>query len=441
MEANQNKSNASTFTKWIMESVILKAFGIGIIILLLLIPQNMISSLINERSYRQKEAISEVSQKWGNAQTLIGPVLYIPYKKHYEEDHEKKYKTSVAFFLPEELLINGEVVPEEKKRGIFKIPIYTYNGTIQGHFIPPAMPEWEDENIEVLYQQAKVLFGLTDLAGINNEMNIQWNEKSIPMSPGLPKNNVLKKGIHAPVPISNTKMPFELNISLNGTQQLSFAPVGKNTEAKLNSTWPTPSFNGSYLTDNNNVSNEGFEAYWKVLSLNRNYPQKWLDGNNYNLHNEVFGVELFKGNDHYKLNTRSIKYAILIILLIFTTYFFFEILKKQRVHPFQYIMIGLAISIFYLLLLSFSEHYGFNAAYGIGSVAVIGLILIYSHSILKNNKLLSILGFALAAVFSFIYIILQMEDFALLAGSIGLFVVLATVMIVSRKVNWYKLRE
>lgn len=432
----QPHENSSVWSRY---SVLFKVMSIGFIILLLLIPKEMVNGLIRERSSRQIEAKREVSQKWGAAQNLLGPFLLVPYKYRIEMDKEIKTTIRYAYFLPETLKIDGELLPEQRKRGIFNIPVYTYDGTISGKFKRPDFTEWEIPEDDVLYKQAKIIMGITDLSGINEEVIVNWNGKDIKLKPGVPANSLTGSGIHSYVDILPESSHFSMHLSLNGSTNISFAPIGEKTEASLKSSWPSPSFVGRFIPDQHQITEKGFSAFWKILSLNRNYPQQWLDNNQYHPERELFSVSLFQNVDHYKLNTRTVKYAIIIIILVFTTFFFFEVLRKQKVHPLQYILIGLAISIFYLLLLSFSEHLGFNKAYAISAVAVTALIIIYSSAILKDKSMVAILGLALIGVFGFIFIILQMEDFALLAGSLGLFLVLATVMLVSRKVNWYRL--
>lgn len=221
-----------------------------------------------------------------------------------------------------------------------------------------------------------------------------------------------------------------------------FTPLGEQTSVHLESTWNDPGFTGNYLPADRNVNDNGFQAEWSVLHFNRNYPQQWVSTNNAlnqnDIENSKFGVEMVSLADHYQKNIRSAKYAILIIIITFVVFFMFEVLSKQRIHPFQYIMVGSAISIFYLLLLSISEHLGFNLAYLVAALAVILLVFFYTRSFMPKltNQLGTSLG--LAGCYSFIFILLQLESFALLTGSIGLFVLLAALMYSTRKVNWYK---
>jgi inner membrane protein len=212
--------------------------------------------------------------------------------------------------------------------------------------------------------------------------------------------------------------------------------VGKQTDIELNSDWPDPSFEGSFLPNIRNINEAGFSANWKVLNLNRSYPQQWI-GNKYSIDESSFGVKLLLPVDHYQKSLRSVKYAIMFIALTFLIFFFTEILNKKRIHPIQYLLVGLGLSIFYTLLVSLSEQISFNLAYLIASLSIIFLITAYSYSMLKNIKLTAIVAFVLIVLYVFLFTVIQLQDYSLLLGSVGLFLALATVMYLSRKVDWY----
>ena len=217
---------------------------------------------------------------------------------------------------------------------------------------------------------------------------------------------------------------------------LYFVPLGKENNIELSSTYPTPSFDGSFIPDTRQVTDKGFNAKWKVLHLNRNYPQQWTS-NKFNVTSSAFGVNFLVAVDHYLKATRAAKYAILIIALTFMGFFFVEIINKTRIHPFQYILVGLAICIFYALLLAFSEHIGFNYAYILSSILVLGAIAYYSKYMFANARTTTLLTSVLVIIYGFIYVIIQLEDYALLMGSIGLFIVLLVTMHLSRKIKFY----
>ncbi|RMG84254.1 MAG: cell envelope integrity protein CreD, partial [Bacteroidetes bacterium] len=237
---------------------------------------------------------------------------------------------------------------------------------------------------------------------------------------------------------------FELKIKLNGQGSFSVEPVGRVTKLSLSSDWPSPGFSGAFLPDSHQISKDGFTAEWQVLDLNRNYPQQWSDDEYNGFGGQgrmAFGVRLVQPVDEYLKNTRSAKYAVLVVGLTFLIFFFFEVLHKLLIHPFQYFLIGIALAVFYLILLSFSEHIGFNRAYLVATAATVSLISGYGWAILKYKKLVLQLTLFLVTIYGFIYIILQLEDYALLAGTVGVFVALALAMYYSRNIDWYNLGD
>jgi len=256
--------------------------------------------------------------------------------------------------------------------------------------------------------------------------------------------------------VQTEKIDFRIRLNLKGSQGIYFSPVAGNNKVKMSSSWPSPKFEGQFLPDTSTISDKGFEASWTILDINRQITQQWTDVTPQTFQNAtsasrytdqyaynastpnltVFGVELFDTVDHYTKNERTVKYAFLLITLTFAVYFFCEVLKKQRVHPLQYGLVGAALVIFFVLLLSLSEHLGFDPAYLVASFATISLITLYSRSIFSEKRYATLAGGLLVVLFGFIYIILQLEDFALLAGSIALLVIIALIMYLTRKVKW-----
>lgn len=467
----QELSFLERISRWFRQSLSIKLMSIGFILLLLMIPNAMVQDLISERRSLQQSVINEVGEKWGKAQTLIGPILTIPFKTQMQTDEGKlKEITQMAYFLPESLKIAGNMLPEVRKRSLYKVNLYKSNLQITGNFGALGLDFLELQKEQFEWDKAKIIIGISDLAGIEDNIFLNWNEQQLRMQPGIPQamqtgsfngasshsvdeyyganqkrysaSSALASGVSVPVDLSGTEnlLSFSLNLKLRGSQMIHFAPIGKETTASLTSEWATPSFEGNFLPSHHEISEQGFAADWKVLDFNRNYPQQWVGKQN-QLKNSTFGVKLFASVDEYTKNTRSAKYAFLLISLSFLVFFFFEIINGLNIHSIQYVFIGLAISIFYVLLLSLSEHIGFNSAYWISTSAIIGLIVAYSAAILKDTKKITILAAILAALYIFIFIILQLEDYALLAGSIGLFTVLAIAMLLSRKIDWYNLRK
>jgi inner membrane protein len=289
--------------------------------------------------------------------------------------------------------------------------------------------------------EAFVCIGLNDFRGIEDQLSLSWNDSSHIFNAGMPDDHIIKNGLHTPVALNDNDLTksntFKLQLHLRGSENLSFTPVGKTTDVHFTSAWTNPSFDGSFLpVTTPQITEKGFSAEWKVQHLNRNYPQCWKDGN-YNIADSRFGITLLQPVDSYSKTMRSVKYAILFIALTFGLYFFLEILQKRTVHPIQYVLVGLALSIFYTLLLSISEYIQFNIAYSIAAAATVALITLYTKSVFHKWKIAMLFGVMLTTLYTFIFILLQLQDGALLFGSIGLFIVLAVVMYYSRKINWY----
>lgn len=443
-EANPSNSNPFfRFGQWLKESLLVKLFSIGFLVLMLIIPNALIQELIRERKSRQDEVKNEVSQSWGGNQAIQGPVLAIPYSSWTTSDDGKRYENiNVAYFLPQTLKVDADLKHQIRRRSIFDVVLYQAGITLAGEF---QQPDFQALNISlenVHWNEAKLAVGIQGMTGIKDVIQVDWAGQQRRMEPGAGMGELIPTGVSCPIVVSanGKNYQFSIPIKINGSEYLSFEPVGKSSAVSIRSDWNSPSFEGAFLPDQREISASGFNAQWQVLDLNRPYPQQWKNSEVASFGNSGMAVRLIKPVDEYLKNTRSAKYAILVIGLTFMLYFFFEVLRKLFIHPFQYLLVGLALTIFYMLLLSLSEHLGFNAAYLISAIATIGLICGYSLSILKIRRLVFQLFGLLVAIYGFIFVLLQLEDFALLAGSIGVFIALAAVMHSSRKVDWYNLK-
>ncbi len=408
----------------------------------------MVESLIREREYRKEDAVKEVSGKWGNEQIVAGPVLTVPYleyNKQYNNDTKECILVPTrryAHFLPEALNIDGEILPEIRYRGIYKVVVYKAALKLTGTFNRPNFEEWKISDSDVLWGESFVSLGLTDLRGIQQNVDLGWNNQTYSFNPGVETNEVITTGISAILPIDTSKVgnTYSLSLNFNGSSLLEFMPLGKTTTVNITSPWATPSFDGAFLPDERNITDDGFTAMWDVLHLNRPYPQSFRGGTT-GLDGSAFGVKLILPVDEYQKSMRSAKYAVMFIVLTFIIIFFVQIMYKVRVHPIQYIIVGLALCVFYTLLIGLSEYIPFAYSYLISSVGIITLITLYSQTIFHVKRITTLIGLLLTVLYLFIFTIVQMEDFALLMGSIGLFIVLATIMYLSRKINWYNIEK
>jgi len=443
MEENNNTSRFTKFNEWIQRSVTIKLLSIGVLILILLIPASMIETVIRERQYARDAAITEVSSKWGEAQLVAGPILSVPDRKNIKNDKGKIVEI-IEFFhcLPDSLGIEGVIRPERRYRGIYDVVVYNTELKLKGFFGAIDLKELNIDSADVIWEDARLNLGVTDMRGIQKSIELSWNTDTSVFDPGLSNTDVLESGVSTSVVIAENieKFDFSLDLNLNGSGSIQFLPLGKVTTLGVNSTWQNPKFDGAFLPDSRNISEQGFTANWEVLHLNRNFPQKWI-GNKHQVIYSSFGVNLLLPVDQYQKSMRSAKYAIMFIALTFMILFFTEILNRKRIHPFQYILTGLALCIFYLLLISLSEHIGFNNAYLVSSIAIIAMVTLYASTIFKQKKLTLLTGGVIAILYAFLFITLQLQDYALLMGSIGLFLVMGLVMYISRKVDWYKIAE
>jgi inner membrane protein len=308
----------------------------------------------------------------------------------------------------------------------------------------PNFDELKIDKNNVIWEDAFISLGLSDLRSIQENISIKWGGKSYFFNPGVASRDVIQNGISTPIKINHedsvrTNTAFSLDLNFNGSSSLNFIPLGKFTKVNIKSNWKNPSFIGSFLPDKRQINSDGFVANWEVLHLNRSYPQKFK-GAMEGIQESSFGVNLIVPVDEYQKSMRSAKYAVIFITLTFLIFFFVQILNGVKIHPIQYIIVGLALCVFYTLLIALSEHIAFKYSYFISSVSIISLITLYAKSIFNSNKLTALIGLILLALYLFIYSLIQMEDYALLMGSIGLFIVLATIMYLSRKIDWYAIK-
>lgn len=430
----------------------LKIIVVGILVLVLLVPTSMVQSLITEREQTRTDAVKEVSDKWGNAQIIAGPVLSVPFTViEKDEKGRTTTRTDYAHALPDDLQITGSIQPEQRNRGIYSVMLYNTRLTVRATLKRPLAERLGIDERALQWDKAIISLGVTDMKGIKDTIRMQVNGKSLVVEPGIPTNDVLRSGVSALLPADATDIRFTCDLNLNGSTELSFQPFGKQTTVALTSPWATPSFSGAYLPDERDVKADGFRASWKVLQYNRNFAQQgvgpFMDAVTANgqpqlaTDNTAFGVKLLLPVDEYQKTTRSAKYAIMFILITFSAFFFVEILNRQRIHPIQYLLVGFAICLFYVLLLAISEHLTFNLAYLICSVVVLALISFYVRYVFQNARLTGLFTAVLALLYGFFYSLLQLEDYSLLLGSVGLLLILGTIMYLTRNVNWYKAYE
>ena len=440
-----------TKRKRISYSHVFKVVFIIILVLMFLIPLAMIRRMVMEREARSYDAEQEIMDMWGGRQTLAGPYIAVPFRRIVRIETEKGEKSeevlSYFFMTPKKLDIRVDMRTEIRTRGIYDVPVYTSDIVLTGEFEEPDIGELRLEDEDIDWDEARVILELPGLRSVETGTVLSWNGKA-----GEFVSNVsllglfdgslqyrLEKGWR-----DRNRNSFAVNLKLRGAGSMSFLPFGDETVVHLSSDWTAPSFNGAFLPSERDLDDEtGFRASWSVHSLARSFPRVWkrVELDTFRIMESSFGVELFEPVDLYARTERSVKYGMLFIILPFIAFFMMEVFTRNRIHILQYLMVGAANTIFYLLVLSLSEHLGFNTAYVLASAATAALIIFYSAAILPGKRAGLAMAPVMTGLYVFLFTVLQSEDYALLIGSLGLFAILTLIMVLTRNINWYALNR
>lgn len=431
-------------------SAVVRLATMAVLMVGLLIPLMMILGLVSERAGRRHHVTEEVSEQWGGAQTVLGPALSIEFRRTtLGTDGRPKVETDRAVFMPAALHVKAEAVPEVRNRGIFEVIVYRSRLTLTGRFSAPDFSRWRVPPEDVLLSTATISVALTEPRGIAAPLALRWDGKDHRFVPGTPDLSTGMPGISSTVPLTDParEASFEITLDVNGTRDLRFTPAGNETIVNVSSPWPHPGFTGAPLPQERSITDAGFTSTWNVPYYGRSFPSSWSVNtiNREQLAASIaqasFGVSLVQPVDIYQQSERAVKYAALFIVMTFVIAFLWEIIHGVLVHPVQYLFVGFALCVFYLLLLALSEHIGFDAAYLTAALANIGLIAWYWTWVIRSGARHGLLmGAVLSGLYGYLYLLLRLEDYSLLAGAVGLFAMLAAVMFLTRKIDWYTLR-
>ncbi|MBO9489894.1 cell envelope integrity protein CreD [Endozoicomonas sp. G2_1] len=433
----------------------IKLSAIAFITLVLMLPLQMISGKIDERAFYLAQAKQAVSDSWTTEQLLLPALLILPYEVHrkvYVTDSVSKKVTSRIqktsynkLIVPDKLFLSATIDNSIRQKGIYKVPVYTSEVNVSGAFSGNLINEYKKQLVE---QHDKVVFKapyfsafVSDPRGIISIPSLTWQGQAVEFKPGsqLPKKNA---GIHAYLPDIKEKglNQFSYVLKMRGMEQLSLIPAALENTFHAASSWPHPQFIGDFLPTENEVSEQGYQAKWNINSFANNIQDKVLSCEKSScdsLFHGALGVKHIETVDVYLQSERTVKYGLLFIGLCFITFFIFETIMKLPIHPIQYSLVGLANAIFYLLLISLSENIHFGLAYFIASFCCVALLVFYLKPILRNDMYAYVFSAVLASLYGILYIIINMEDLALMMGSFLTFLVLATVMFTTRNIDWY----
>ena len=434
------------------QSITFKVLGIGFLALLMLIPLVQVQNLIAERGSLRSQALSDISQRWGAAQNVGGPVLAIPKRVRVPSSNGWVTEEHTEIVLADRLDIGGMLAPEIRAYGIYSTPVYIAELKISGRFLArdlralagPRAGAEETRQIEYLFDQAELRLPIADVRGIRRISALKLDAGEHAFGPADGRGAM--RAITLPIDLSgwvkssaaDEAHAFELNLTLAGSGNLHFLPLARQTQASLAASWPNPGFDGAFLPAQRAVDEKGFSAQWQVLDLNRSYGQHWQESEaGVEPAAAAFGVNLYQPVDLHQQNERTGKYGVLFVTLTFVAFFLFEVLRKLRVHPVQYLLVGLALTTFYVLLLALSEQIGFAGAYFAAAAAVVVLVGGYAAAVLRARRAGMLLGAALALIYALLYGLVMSEQYSLLMGAIALLVVVAALMYLTRRVDWY----
>ena len=485
----------------IANSIVLKMATIFILILIMLIPMSLIKETVDERKYREQNVAHEIAAKWGKDQVVASPVLIVPYNvtvEYTQKDSKGKEYTvkgvgiEEAYLLPNTVDLNTSVQPEYLKRGIYQSVVYNTSTIIKGDFDKFDLDKLGLKSQDMRWNEAKLVLGVEDLKGLLENPTLKYKDNILKFEKQGNVVNLFPNALVANIPISgieDTKFLFEVGLNLRGSKSFNYYPLANQTNIDIKGEWNNPSFNGGFLPETRNVTEHSFDAKWSIPSFARKAPQQWRQANsrlyhfsgisladkendNYQYYNSTTvdavasnaadavmsaadaTIALEQGSDYdmvqinflsevnnYQKTTRATKYGILIIILTFVSLLFTEIIKKQRIHIIQYILIGAGMVMFYSLLLAISEHLGFNIGYLIAGVSTILLIASFIFAITKDKRTALLFVSILALFYTFIYVLMQLRDYSLIVGTVGVFIILAVLMRISTKINWYNFNK
>jgi inner membrane protein len=434
-----------------------KIGAIFFVALLLLLPVAQIRELVGERQQTRDAVVAEIAHSTADAQTITGPLLVVPFVRKvrsWSEEREgeprRLVETEIAgqlTFLPADFELSGTLEVAERQRGIYRARMFDADSRITGAF--ELKPDYgiTTDRADYTFGTPHLALGISDIRGIGNALELDWNGAPVSFEPGT-ATPVLTAGVHAALPVldvtSARRMTYAIALSVQGTGNFQVTPMGRDSRVLLTSNWPHPSFVGEFLPRQREVKTTGFSARWQTSFFAtdlENVVNACLDGSPGHaacaeLGNRRFGVSFIDPVDHYLQSDRATKYAFLFIGLTFAACFLFEVLRRLSVHPIQYGLVGLSLAVFFLLLLSLSEHVGFGLAYSVSAAACVSLIAYYVAHVIGRWQLGAAFGGALGCLYALLYVILSAEDYALLIGSLLVFGTLGVIMVLTRKVNW-----
>lgn len=433
-----------------------KALLIVALTVAMALPLLFISFVLDDRRGTATAAAEEIANSSGGPQTVQGPILVIPYYverpivgAQSAQPAQTVREEGIRIVLPENLAVTARAATQTRARGIYTVPVYESRIDMRANFSRETLEKLFPANARIQWQDASIVMSVSDARGLAENIALREGAGSLPFQPGFGANMANtdakdRQGLHALLPLDGARdIAVSTQILLRGSRELNFVPLGRRTEVSLDSPWPSPSFAGAFLPGQRSIDQRGFRASWVVPYLARGFEQVFETPATAMaaFPKSAFGVRFYQPVDFYQLVTRALKYAVLFVAMAFLSFFVVEIVTQRRLHAVQYALVGAAQVLFYLLLLSLSEHVGFALAYLAAAGGTVLLTGLYAAAAFRSRARAGVLTAILAALYSLLYVILNAEDASLLIGSGMLFAALAGTMYVTRRIDWYGVAE
>jgi inner membrane protein len=429
-------------TTRLIHSVTFKVLGIAVLALLMLIPLGQVNDLVREREGRAGEATAQIASRWGGQQLVGGPVLVVPVRYQQQQGKELVSMETTVYLLPDRLAVHATLAPELRRYGLYETPVYLAELGIEGRFSSTDIAALAAPGQEPQWQRAELRVPVADVRGIRRVSALRVGERELNFGPGGGGIAGIA-AVAAPLPLDPAalppQLPFAFELTLAGSERFAALPLARQTELRVGGAWPDPGFDGAFLPATRRVDAGGFEASWQVLDLNRRIAQRWSESeaSSLSIADSSFGVSLMRPAGAYQQNVRAGKYGVLFIALTFVAFFLFEVLRGLRVHAVQYLLVGIALCTFYVVLLALSEQIGFGFAYLAAACATVALVGGYAAAVLAERRSGLILGGLLGLIYALLYGLVISEDYALLMGALALLAAVAALMMLTRRVDWY----
>ncbi|HUW53296.1 MAG TPA: cell envelope integrity protein CreD [Rhodanobacter sp.] len=427
------------------QTVTVRVLGIGVLALVMTIPLMQVRALVSERQQLREGAIAQIAQGWGGRQVLGGPVLVVPTIRSVVvmENQPPQPRAGSESVLADTLKMDVAMAVQTRHYGIYDAPVFVATVKLNASFLPRDLAQFRQASMAQWQAgKAELRLPIGDLRGLQVVRELRVNGKPVRFDSSAERLGPWPTVV---VPIdldalAGQPIDVEITLKLAGTESLQLLPLARSTDVAMHAPWRDPSFVGAALPLEHQLDARGFSAHWHLLDLNRSYGQHWTDGDGgmaSALAASVFGVQLYQPVDVYQRNVRAGKYGLLFIAMTFVAFFLFEVLKRLRVHPVQYLLVGAALATFYVVLLALSEQIGFGPAYALAAAAVVLIVGGYAAAVLRARRAGALLGGVLTLIYAMLYGLIAAEQYALLIGALVLLAMVALMMYLTRRIDWY----